>query len=998
MKKKARNISSVFLITFIFLVSKTAVSLKNPSKIVSDEINKYIKADEHMFPFIKISSSPNTWTEMVGIVPGNRTPQEIKDVLSDWLDAVTNRRNYVFPLFPVQNNGLVELENLDDRIRQATIIAWVDKTRKNPQFLHHPDTKMVGNIEQIHKDFFIYHIFDDPQLGFNEALDGMLSDISMINMGLNEENLPKVLNIAAKTMAVSRDAGFWIGEQWSSSKANLIWNNALQMARNANFSNEEALELADHTSRYYDEIWAFTSKHAKLTKAFSLGVAQGTVVLERILVALTPVIYIEQAEKELMNIRKYLNGTGDERLLLNAINVILPRVRGEVDLFIDKLINSIVSQEFMMDLSIPAVKFVIEFMAAKSAVWAIPFIGKVWFAIDIGLLIGDVLSNNTLVSKEFESAKYAQDIEEIFYRITFEKIYPELKNQIRNKTVSQETVENFDSAVNLALLSECYFWKKVINGYNSTGYIKNILDNYFRGATGPEVAQQFLPAAKLAAEDYAKWCKPKVVEEILQTTLERMGIDLNMSAVGGTALALIIDSTGSMQNNDPQNTRIFGGKLVMDQAGSDWELGLVDFDTSADLVCFGAPSKEELKNRLNSIDSSGGTNIQAGLKEGHDYLVKPNKNKKGAILLTDGVHNTPSGHFDFANYVDTFVQKGWPVFTIGLTGDANAVLLSEIASMTGGLYLKANTHQDMIGIIDIILSEFKQEAIIAQEKSAIKQDETIDIPFYVDKSAESLNKMGTYPGSRLDFFLIDPQNNRITTSDPSKGVEIIEGDIYKITKIKDPLPGEWQVQVKGIDVDGSSEPFAVKVSAESPIKVTLTDAKAVYNIYEPIEYFVNVTGDVDSKTIKGSVKITDTEGNIETSVLKNDKKIRYEKTGKPGVYYFDISLEGRKNDGERFMRKGLKHIVVSSAGTPFGIGEIIKAEGSYIEINMGTEIGLKAGRRIFVFDVSSGAKNKIADGLVISTFVGRSVVELESTWGSVIPQVGHMVEVDRREF
>ncbi|MBN1272953.1 MAG: VWA domain-containing protein [Candidatus Aminicenantes bacterium] len=466
----------------------------------------------------------------------------------------------------------------------------------------------------------------------------------------------------------------------------------------------------------------------------------------------------------------------------------------------------------------------------------------------------------------------------------------------------------------------------------------------------------------------------------------------------GTALALIIDSTGSMRDNDPQNTRIFGGQLVLDQAGIDWELGLVDFDSLAVLIGAGSPREEELKRRLEQIDSSGQTNIEAGLKTGFDYLLQPNKSQKGAILLTDGVHNNPSSQFNFSEYVGAYTQKGWPVFTIGLTGDANAVLLSEIASMTGGIYLKANTYQDMIGIIDIILSHFKQEALLVHEKRSIQQDETINIPFFIDGSVQTLNFMGTYPGSRLEFRLVDPDGDVFSSTDDSKGIEVFEGDIYKIIKVDDPSPGEWQARIIGEEVDGASEPFEVKVSAESPIKVSTIEAKPVYSVYEPIEFKADISGEIDAKTAKGSVKITDPEGNVETVSVQDDMKIRYEKTGKPGVYYFDIDLEGEKKDGEKFIRRGLKHIVVSEAGTPFGVGEIIKAEGSYIEINMGSEIGLKPGKKIFVYDVSSGAKNKIAEGLVISTFVGRSVVELQSAWGSVVPRIGHLIEVDRSEF
>jgi hypothetical protein len=467
---------------------------------------------------------------------------------------------------------------------------------------------------------------------------------------------------------------------------------------------------------------------------------------------------------------------------------------------------------------------------------------------------------------------------------------------------------------------------------------------------------------------------------------------------GAAALSLIIDSSGSMSSNDPQNARIFAGELVLDQANNDWEIGIVDFDTSSQLLGSGAPQDKNLKESLKRIGASGGTNIQSGLKYSFDFLEKATGMKKGAILLTDGDHNTPSSDFDYNKFVDIYSQKGWPVYTLGLTGAANAVLLSKIAAMTGGMYFKANTYQDMLGIIDIILSQFKDETLICHYKNNIKQGEEKEFPFLLDDSVVLMDMTGTYPGSKVDFSLIDPQNQELNRTDTSRGVQVTEGKIYKIIKVKNPMPGQWKTKVKGLQVDQPTEPFEVKISADTPIKVETKEAKPVYMPFEPIEFKVNVAGNVNDQSLSYAVNVTPPEGQPEDIPLKKSSQVVYPKTQKPGVYYFKVKVTGEKTDKEQFMREGLKHIVVSDSGKEYGVGQITKLMGGYFEIDLGKEIGLKIGKKIFVFSISAGVKKKIAEGFVTSVSQGKSMVQLTESWALETPKVGNRVEIDRKEF
>jgi len=464
----------------------------------------------------------------------------------------------------------------------------------------------------------------------------------------------------------------------------------------------------------------------------------------------------------------------------------------------------------------------------------------------------------------------------------------------------------------------------------------------------------------------------------------------------GTALALIVDSTGSMEQNDPENVRIYGGELVLDQAEDDWEIGIIDFDSTAVLLASGLPGDRKLREALKNIDSDGSTNIQAGLETGFNFLKLSSEKKKGAILLTDGEHNTPSAEFDYSTYVDIFTQAGWPVYTIGLTGEANEILLSKIADMTGGVYYKADNYHEMLGIIDLILTEFKLEMLVFHNQDNVRQGETKVFTFPIDKSIQKINATQTYMGSQVDFNLIDPQGRKIDSTDISRGIEVIEGDLYKIIKVKNPLPGPWKAQVIGVDVEGE-EPFEIKVSAETPIQIELKEVKPVYLPYEPIVFNVDIGGDIDRPSLAWEIEVITPEGKTEKVALRKNSTVTYRKTAKPGVYYFNIKVNGKTAEGEAFSRQKIKHIVVSSSGREFGVGEVIREWGGYVEINLGREIGLKPGWKIFIYDVSSGMKKLIATGLVISVDRGTSIVELDAGYGSGVPRQGNRAEMERKE-
>ena len=106
------------------------------------------------------------------------------------------------------------------------------------------------------------------------------------------------------------------------------------------------------------------------------------------------------------------------------------------------------------------------------------------------------------------------------------------------------------------------------------------------------------------------------------------------------SIALIIDSSGSMVQNDPQDLRKWAGKFFIDLALAGDQIAVIDFDGSAYVrsalrTIDSQIDRDALKVAVDQVDSDGGTDLGAGLQSGYDQLLADaSNNAKAAIFLT----------------------------------------------------------------------------------------------------------------------------------------------------------------------------------------------------------------------------------------------------------------------------------------------------------------------------------------------------------------------------
>ncbi len=188
---------------------------------------------------------------------------------------------------------------------------------------------------------------------------------------------------------------------------------------------------------------------------------------------------------------------------------------------------------------------------------------------------------------------------------------------------------------------------------------------------------------------------------------------------------LLMDSSGSMSWNDPLRLRISGAKGYVGSLTYPDRVAIVDFDSCARftrvrvLSCNSAtgipssttgvahhlyavghngdPDYKEAQGDVDLIDQSGGTNFGTAIQIANDEFRANGdpRHRWIMILLTDGQNNAAWQDALAVSEATEAAGLGIVIYTIGLSAQADAALLTQIATITGGTYYPAPTAESI---------------------------------------------------------------------------------------------------------------------------------------------------------------------------------------------------------------------------------------------------------------------------------------------------------------
>lgn len=185
--------------------------------------------------------------------------------------------------------------------------------------------------------------------------------------------------------------------------------------------------------------------------------------------------------------------------------------------------------------------------------------------------------------------------------------------------------------------------------------------------------------------------------------------DLNIGGRRGKDIVLDLtfsmDSSGSMEWNDPHSLRLIAAKNFVDALLPNDRAAVVDFDSRARLIQSLTEDKEQVKKAIDKIDSSGGTNIADSIKVSNLELITNGRDnsEKVIILLTDGESNYLRGWEE--HYAKEAATNNIVIYTVGLGDSIDSNLLTKIAEMTGGKYYPVKASEELLEVFKKIQRE-----------------------------------------------------------------------------------------------------------------------------------------------------------------------------------------------------------------------------------------------------------------------------------------------------
>ncbi|WP_239634692.1 S-layer homology domain-containing protein [Paenibacillus sp. H1-7] len=279
---------------------------------------------------------------------------------------------------------------------------------------------------------------------------------------------------------------------------------------------------------------------------------------------------------------------------------------------------------------------------------------------------------------------------------------PVLEFTTNGKTFSSATLSvNVDSSVNKANLVAAYF--------NETTHSFEFLQTSYDNATG-SISFTTNHNSKYVLIDKLAWEQAWKNSLSVSEGVYKPYVDY----------AFIIDSSGSMTWNDPDDLRkkavtglvyslnynpssplrtetvtVLGSVYTNSVHSESDRAAIIDFDNAARVFATFSADGATVARAVYNIDSSGGTNIFSGLKLAFEQFASngdPN-HRYVAVVLTDG-QDSDQMEKDW-NMIQTAYGSGVTLVTMGLSREVDQAYLQKMAYLGGGQYFQVLTAEEL---------------------------------------------------------------------------------------------------------------------------------------------------------------------------------------------------------------------------------------------------------------------------------------------------------------
>lgn len=264
---------------------------------------------------------------------------------------------------------------------------------------------------------------------------------------------------------------------------------------------------------------------------------------------------------------------------------------------------------------------------------------------------------------------------------------------------------------------------------------------------------------------------------------------------------VIIDISGSMKKNDPQNLRRPALEMLVNLLPDNSRGGVWTFGQYVNmLVKHGAIDsqwKQQATTKAQTINSIAQfTNIGEALeKAAYDkgYSSKDDF-QTHIILLTDGMvdidrspeKNVAERKRILDEVLPLYQQAGYKIHTISLSDNADKQLMDRLALGTDGQSIVAKSADELMNVFLQVFDQAVPKEELPLSGNSFLTDSSIE-----EFTALIFRKPGTKPAE-----LIAPDQEKYTQSTKDPNVNWHATDQYDLITVKRPLEGEWRINAE----------------------------------------------------------------------------------------------------------------------------------------------------------------------------------------------------------
>lgn len=280
---------------------------------------------------------------------------------------------------------------------------------------------------------------------------------------------------------------------------------------------------------------------------------------------------------------------------------------------------------------------------------------------------------------------------------------------------------------------------------------------------------------------------------------------------------LIIDSSGSMLQNDRAGQRRHAARIFFEVSPPEDHVGVVDFDsivqeatTSDTLLRLGDDGViDQLSSLVYAIDSAGNTNIGRGLARSCQLLDNFDGHEvKAGILLTDGVG--PWTAADRACYQ----KANYSLWAIGF-GGASLTQLRSIVGSPDRAQVVSSAERALCELQQIRARLTGGDTIQCTQRT-VYPGANVLITEVVPAGRSQMSFYTSWPGSDVVMTLTSPSGRVIGRGTVAPDVRHVVGPTFEVYTIETPEAGTWQINLYGADVRASGEPVTFGGSLLAP--------------------------------------------------------------------------------------------------------------------------------------------------------------------------------------